>query len=308
VNAPPASHARHPLPVDWWLCAFNVAMAIIWTPLTPTHAAARLLVGAHLVSATLPWLLGWAPVPRARSLRLTYDAYPLAWMGAFWVELDLHTRLVNTARDDRMLLSLDHALFGSHLNQTWLATMHATGFSEVMHFFYFSYYLLLVGAPLYLILRGTQDQLREGVLRLVLAYLGCIIVHAWWPTIGPSVLPVRFPPSVSAGLFFRLNHWIQDGGDSLGTAFPSTHVAGAVTFAWIAWRFWRRRVAIAVSLVAVGIMGATVYTQNHFAVDSLAGALMGLTLQGLVGPMLATSAAWQEDPIVAVVAAEETSS
>ncbi len=294
--------------MDWWLCAFNVAMAVIWAPLAPTHAAARLLVGGHLLGATLPWLLGWAPAPSARSLRLTYDAYPLAWAAAFWVELDLHTRFVNTVPDDQVLLSLDRAVFGVHLNQTWLATMHTTAFSEVMHFLYFSYYLLLLGAPLVLILRGTQDQLREGVLRIVFAYLGCIIVHAWWPTIGPAVLSVRFPASVSAGWFFRVDHWIQDGGDSLGTAFPSTHVAGAVTFAWIAWRFWSRRVALGVTLCAVGIMGATVYTQNHFAVDSLAGGLLGLTLQSFVGPMLGTSEAWGSESTAPVAAVEEAGS
>ncbi len=283
--------SRHPLPVDWWLCAFNVAMAVIWAPLTPAHPTARLLLGSHLLAATLPMLLGWAPPPRGRSLHLVYDAYPLAWAAAFWMELDLHTRFVNTLRDDQALLSLDRAVFGVHLNQAWLANMHAAAFSELMYLLYLSYYLLLVGVPLILLFRGTEAQFREGVLRIVLAYLGCILVHAWWPTIGPGILPLRFPAPLSASWFFRLSHWIQDGGDSLGTAFPSTHVAGAVTFAWIAWRFWSRRVALALTLLAVGIMGAAVYTQNHFAVDSLAGALVGLTLQGVVVPRFTTPGA-----------------
>jgi len=282
------------VPLDWWLCAFNVVMAILWAPLVATHPAARLLLGSHLLAATLPMLLGWAPPPRARFLHLLYDGYPLAWVAAFWMELDLHTRLVNTLRDDQALLSLDHAVFGVHLNQTWLATMQAGALSELMYLLYLSYYLLLVGVPVFLLFRGTEAQLREGVLRIVLAYLGCILVHAWWPTIGPAVLPVQFPAPLGARWFFRLSHWIADSGDSLGTAFPSTHVAGAVTFAWIAWRFWSRHVALAVTLLAVGIMGAAVYTQNHFAVDSLAGALLGLALQGLVVPLLTKRAPAQE--------------
>src|SRR3981081_1881333 len=98
---------RHPLPVDWWLCAFNVAMAVIWTPFITAHPSARLLLGSHLVAAPLPWLLARAPAPQVRSLRLLYDAYPFAWIAAFWAELDLHTRLGTTLRDDRVLLSLD---------------------------------------------------------------------------------------------------------------------------------------------------------------------------------------------------------
>ena len=296
-----ARATRHPLPVDWWLCAFNLAMAAIWAPLAPAHPTARLLLGSHLLAATLPMLLGWAPPPSGRSLRLLYDAYPLAWAAAFWTELDLHTRFVNTLRDDQALLSLDRAVFGGHLNQAWLANMQAGALSELMYLLYLSYYLLLVGVPLFLFFRGTEAQVREGVLRIVLAYLGCILVHAWWPTIGPAVLPPQFPAPLSARWFFRLSHWIADGGDSLGTAFPSTHVAGAVTFAWIAWRFWKRRIAVGVTLLAVGIMGAAVYTQNHFAVDSLAGALMGLALQGLVVPLFTKPAVRAEEAAAAVV-------
>ncbi len=289
------------MPLDWWLCAFNIAMAVLWAPLVPAHPTARLLLGSHLLAATLPMLLGWAPPPRGRPLRIVYDAYPLAWAAAFWMELDQHTRLVNTLRDDQALLSLDRAVFGVHLNQTWLATMQAGALSELMYLLYLSYYLLLVGVPVFLLFRGTEAQLREGVLRIVLAYLGCILVHAWWPTIGPAVLPVQFPAPLGARWFFRLSHWIANGGDSLGTAFPSTHVAGAVTFAWIAWRFWSRHVALAVTLLAVGIMGAAVYTQNHFAVDSLAGALLGLALQGLVVPLLTRPRAPAEEAAATVI-------
>src|SRR5207244_11745606 len=98
----------------------------------------------------------------------------------------------------------------------------------------------------------------------------------------------------------RLSHWIADGGGSLGTAFPSTHVAGAVTFAWIAWRFWSREVALGVTLLAVGIMAAAVYTQNHFAVDSLAGALLGLALQGLVVPLFTRPRAPAEEAVTVI--------
>ena len=301
----PTHAPHHPLAVDWWLCAFNIAMAAIWAPLAPAHPTARLLLGCHLLAATLPMLLGWAPPPRARALRLVYDAYPLAWAAAFWTELDLHTRFVNTLRDDQALLSLDRAVFGGHLNQAWLAKMQAGALSELMYLLYLSYYLLLVGVPVFLFFRGTEAQVREGVLRIVLAYLGCILVHAWWPTIGPAVLPLQFPAPLSARWFFRLSHWIADGGDSLGTAFPSTHVAGAVTFAWIAWRFWSREVALGVTLLAVGIMAAAVYTQNHFAVDSLAGAPLGLALQGLVVPLYTKPGVRAEDAAPVVI--EESS-
>jgi membrane-associated phospholipid phosphatase len=83
---------------------------------------------------------------------------------------------------------------------------------------------------------------------------------------------------LAVGLVYRLNSWLRASGDSLGTSFPSSHVAGAVALAWSAWRFLSRRAAIVATITATLILFSTVYTRQHFAIDSLAGLVMALGL------------------------------
>ncbi|HXA96385.1 MAG TPA: phosphatase PAP2 family protein [Candidatus Dormibacteraeota bacterium] len=274
----------HPRAVDWMLAAYNLVMIGRWAPLVPQHETARWLVAVHSIALGVPWLLSRAPAPDHRWLRRFYECYPLVWICAFWRELDVHGRFVSNLPDDRALVWLDHAVFGLHLNSAWIEALPGRAFSEMMHLFYFSYYPLLIAAPVLLLLARRGAQRREGVLRIAAAYLACFCVYAWWPTTGPDFLHVVFPESVRGGLVFRLNHLIQDSGDSLGTAFPSSHVAGAVTVTWILWRLGYRRLGVVGIAITAGALGATVYTQNHFAVDAVAGLLLGLGVQGWVVP------------------------
>jgi len=81
-------------------------------------------------------------------------------------------------------------------------------------------------------------------------------------------------------------HEAGDFGDSMGTAFPSSHVAGSLTAAWAGWRWFSRPTAMLLALEAAGVVVATVYTQNHYAIDVLAGILWAVLLQLTVVPVL----------------------
>jgi membrane-associated phospholipid phosphatase len=98
----------------------------------------------------------------------------------------------------------------------------------------------------------------------------------------------RFAGPGAGGVFRALNDWLQANGDAAGTAFPSTHVAGAITLAWLGWRHCPRWCAWLLTFLALLVGPATVYTQNHFVLDAVTGAILGLVLQGLVVPALET--------------------
>ena len=78
-------------------------------------------------------------------------------------------------------------------------------------------------------------------------------------------------------------------GDSPGTAFPSSHVAGALTVAWFGCLWLGRAGAALLCVLATLVTVGTVYTGNHFAIDSLAGLLWGAGAQALIVPALARS-------------------
>jgi hypothetical protein len=59
-----------------------------------------------------------------------------------------------------------------------------------------------------------------------------------------------------------------------------------VTIAFLGWRWFPRGVAALLTLEALGVVVSTVYTQNHYGIDSLAGIVWALAIQLGVVPAL----------------------
>jgi membrane-associated phospholipid phosphatase len=270
--------------VDRLVAWFNAFAVLAWLPLAASPLG-RWMAATHLAALALPLLLRRAGY-LSRPVAVLLEVYPLLWIGAFWSSLGLRHELVPTANNDRLAALLDRALFGEHLNLSWGAHMPAGWLSETMHGFYFAYYALLVGIPALLLLSSCRYTVRDLSLRLAATYLLCFTIYLVFPVVGPLEMYPRFEAGVSTGVFFRLNAGIRGIGDSLGTAFPSSHVAGTVTLAWIAWRRCRRWIAWCCSGVAAMVTLATVYTQNHFAIDALAGLAIAALAQSVLVPLL----------------------
>jgi membrane-associated phospholipid phosphatase len=162
--------------------------------------------------------------------------------------------------------------------QVWL--------SELMHFVYFLYYLLIALPPLALAVRGRTGALQDAALRMMATYLACYLAYIAFPVDGPAqFVPLHRGPHTD-GFWYQLVYGAVERGDSRGTAFPSSHVAGIVTIATVGWLHFPRSVAGLLAAEAAGVVLATVYTQRHYAIDTLAGAALGLAMQALVVPLL----------------------
>jgi hypothetical protein len=264
--------------VDYCVALYNIVLVVIWAPLAATEPTARWLMAAHGAALGLLWLLPRVNDDSHVLVRVARRVYPLVWMAVFWQELGLHTALVGTAPNDVFVAALDRRLLGTHLNLVWMPAMPHLWFGEVMQFFYFSYYVLLIGVPAYLLARSGVEARRDTVLRVSAVYLACFVIYALAPAVGPLGAFPRFA-GAEHGWFRAVNDALHAAGDAMGTAFPSSHVAGAVTMAWLARRHgpgWLGRLAVT---LACGVVPATVYTQHHFAVDALAGGALALGVQ-----------------------------
>jgi membrane-associated phospholipid phosphatase len=276
------------LPVDGIVAAYNLLLAVVWAALAPRFAPAPALAAAHLAGASLLLMLRRRP----RLSQLTgwlREYYPLLWVIGFWLELDYLLPLLHPAFFDPFVRRLDVVLFGASWSTEWSARAPSAWLSEPMHLLYMLFPLVAV-PPLWFGLTGRRDALRDVTMRLTLCYLACCLVYLRVPVLGPHAATLGGAP-VARGMFRHLagdyallGEWV---GDPPGTAFPSFHVAGAVVTAWVAWRWWRPAVAAAVTAAAAGISISTVYTQNHYVLDAVAGATIALLLQVLVAPALA---------------------
>jgi len=273
-------------PVDVLVAVYNVVLAGVW--FSQGAGTAPVLGTAHLALAALPLLLSRVETARqAAPVRALREVYPLLLLGFFWTELGWLFDARRPAFHDDRIAAVDLAWFGEHLNLTWMPAMPALWFSELMHFLYFSYYLAAFLPPVYLAAFGSRSAAADGVFRLLATYLSCFLWYLVFPVVGPAELSPHYEGSLTQGFFYGVTHGARAAGDSLGTAFPSSHVAGVVTAAIIAWRWLPRPVAWLLIADSVGVMGAAVYTQNHYAIDVVAGLAWAVGLQLAVIPLAA---------------------
>jgi membrane-associated phospholipid phosphatase len=273
-------------PVDWLLAAYNGTLAVLWAGLWDRAWYALPVATAHAAAACLPALLARLPRNTPRPLGLLREAYPLLWIPGLWLGLGPLIAGLHEATIDPSILALDLAVFGVHLDRVWMPAMPQMWFSEIMHFAYYAYLPLIFLPPIVLLARGRTPAFRDMTLRLIATYLFCYLFYLALPTVGPHEFGQPFQGGLSDGFFYQLGAGAHSSGNVRGAAFPSSHVAGAVTIAWVAWRWLPRSVAVLLTIEAVGVMMSTVYTQNHYGVDSIAGLAWALLIQLWVVPLL----------------------
>jgi len=260
--------------------AYNLLLALLWAP----HNLA--FAGAHIAAAVLPPLL--APTPFA-------DSYPAFAVIGIWTEMGAILPLLHpdgaagAAARDAAALRLDALVFGTHWHTEWIARMPWGWLSSLMYAAYCSYYALLLGLPFVFWLLRHREALADLAFRILLVYAACAVCYLVFPVIGPAPLP-PVADAVRHGAFFEMSAAVQRAGDSLGTSLPSTHAAGSMTIALAAWRWLPRPLALGTLGVAVAIALATVYTQNHYAIDAVAGVVLAVCLQTIVSRLPAAPA------------------
>lgn len=282
-------------PVDRLLAVFNVIMAAVWLNGVDRWGYGQVLAVVHMVAAGLPLLLRRASTLSGPG-RVLRQLYPMVWLMAFWTEVDFVRRLLHDRAYDALIIRLEDSLFGIHLHEVWMPRMHDLWISEILHMAYFAYYFVLAVPVVWLLLRGRQEALMDTLFRLMATLTVCFLFYLLMPVDGPRHTGAVFDGPNARGLFARLVDLVAvEHGESLGAAFPSSHVAASVTVAWVARHHLPRWAFRVLALEAVGVFLATFYTQQHYAIDALAGVLLALVLQGLLVP-LALASARARDP------------
>ena len=177
------------------------------------------------------------------------------WLaGAFMILLPMYFAIgLQTANQVHYqpFVSLDHAM---PLSPRWMLV-------------YGSLYMAGFLLPL-VVVRGRElfeQALKAYLFVMLVAYLGFLA----YPTIAPHGEPLRITgfASWSLQLFYDLD---QPYG-----CFPSLHVAYAFVGALACYRM-HRGVGLAAATWAVLIGVSTVYTKQHYVVDAIAGAMLGV--------------------------------
>jgi membrane-associated phospholipid phosphatase len=229
------------------------------------------LVALHVaVLAVAMWAIGADQGFR----RGVGDLLPLIVAPLLYGEIPALIAAVGSGYHDVAVQGWEAAVFGGQVSQSFAAAVPIEWVSELLHAGYLAYYPLIFVPPLLLWARRERYGFAQTILALTVTFLVCWAFYIVWPVQGPRYL-WGAPAGVPDGFFRRIDVGLLAAGSSRGAAFPSSHMAVSAAQAVMAWRWQRRPVAWAISIVAVLIGVGAVYGGFHYGVDMIAGAVLG---------------------------------
>ncbi|MBD3237002.1 MAG: phosphatase PAP2 family protein [Candidatus Eisenbacteria bacterium] len=238
----------------------------------------------HFGGLLLVSLLHFAPRaghPLWRFVRHWYIFFGLPFLYGALRHLN---RLLSLDFFDGEVVRVEEAIFGCQPSQILHQLLPFGSLSEFLHLSYLLYLALipLVGFSLYY--AGRRAAHREFATTALSAYFTCYLLFILLPVRGPFHYFGPLDPPPVGGFFASLVHDMLHGASSVGTAFPSSHVAAAVAI-WLVSRRHQPVISKIVGVLALGILVGTVYGGFHYAVDAAVGLLVGIAI-GLLGPRL----------------------
>jgi membrane-associated phospholipid phosphatase len=247
-----------------YLAGTGILLLIGHSRVRPAGIAAHFAMLAAIAAATwLPsvprWLRAWAPL---LALLFLYSELPMV------IRAVGHEQLF-----DAIVGRWELAVFGSQPAVDWAARWPSRIASELLHAAYLSYYAIIFAVPLALYFSRRRDEFTEAVFILMVTFVACFICYIAFPVAGPRYA-WRSPPDASAGTIRSLVVWLLEARSSRGTAFPSSHVAVAVTQSILAMRYFGGR-GIPIAILTMGLALGAIYGGFHYAIDVIAGALFG---------------------------------
>ncbi len=248
-----------------------------------------LLVIAVLPPRGAPWegpraTDGWFRHVRG-GLRFLRYTYLLPLVLPFFEEVQQTVKAVFPAAPywfEPYLYEADRWLFGelpAVLMNGWVGMPQ----DEILHFFYFSYYLILISAPIIAWFgpKGFHGRPPGPAFSMLMtsaltSFILCFIWYPWLTARGPWENPELMAGMTPfQGIVFQpIMEFIVERGAVSGGCFPSSHVAGSWGMVF-GLALYHRRAALLAGFLATGMSFACVYARYHHAVDVPAGFVAG---------------------------------
>jgi membrane-associated phospholipid phosphatase len=224
----------------------------------------------------------WPRSPVVRGLR---ETVPL--VACLMIYTNLHDTIgfVNPHDVHRHLVALDQAIFGVQ-PCVWAERLITPSRTELMQFFYMSFFWIAPSTSLVLLLQRRWGAFRTATIGIIACFYIGYALYIAFPAAPPRLVlvaeftknlrgyPVGFS-KLSAEAFSLLPV------DSRA-AFPSLHTAASLVALVFAWRYARCWFWILLPFV-LGLWTSTIYLRHHYFVDLVAGWLLA-PVAVVVGP------------------------
>lgn len=240
------------------------------------------LLAMHLLIGALIYLFTRLPSEHGVTAVLR-DLYPLLLLLPLYGEIGFLSAQVGrevVLAHDVTAQRWEAALFGGQPSFDWIRRSPSVWWSAVFHLAYFAYYAIVVLGPLLLFLRGRRPAARNVLFATMVAFVACYALFVLYPVAGPYYAFSQPTGPVRDVWAARLVYGVLSFGSSFGAAFPSSHVAATIAATLGMLQYWRTLGWAFVGLAILLTVG-TVYCQMHYAIDAIAGVVVGVSAWGV---------------------------
>ncbi len=259
--------------LDWGVLAYVVIAALVAIGRIGRIPGVAWSLVADGLAVVVVLLLARPGLGRfGRGLR---EVYPLILVVIFYGALDLLTGHGGIPTHEPTIQRWELAVFGEQVSHTWWRHHPSQFWSTLLHAVYASYYLIVAAGPIWFLARGDRPNLRRTVAAISATYGICFVIFLLYPVAGPNYEFPRPSAAFTANLPAHLVYSLLQRGSSYGAAFPSSHVAAALTAALVSFRGSRALGAVLL-VPALLLPVAVVYIQMHYGMDAIAGVLLAL--------------------------------
>jgi membrane-associated phospholipid phosphatase len=259
--------------VDWGVLGYTAISSAVAIARLPRIPGVGWVLVANALMIPLVLLLNRPGLGRfGRGLA---EVYPLILGIIFYGALDNLTGHGAVATHETAVQHWETLLFGGQPSRTWWQHHPSQFWSTLLHSVYGSYYFIVAAGPIWFLARGEQGNLRRAVAAISATYGICFVIFLLYPVAGPNY---EFPKPSAEFLNNPAAHLVYallQRGSSYGAAFPSSHVAAALVAAFVTW-LGARKLGLILAVPSVLLVVAVVYTQMHYAMDSLAAVVVAV--------------------------------
>ena len=203
------------------------------------------------------------------------------WWAYMWSGRMLRAFHSPTFSYDPQIIAFEEKWFGQP--SLWWARKGAPWVTELMQFFYFTYFFYTFGLGLYLHYHQRIEDFQAMTFATAFGYLISYTFFAITPAKGPRWALIEaglLSPSEQRQKGYAFTRVVEaimyDDVAHKGGAMPSAHSATAVVFLFWCWCIWGWEGGIPALIIAGGMWLGAVYGRYHYVLDVIVGALLGI--------------------------------
>lgn len=219
------------------------------------------------------------------------------FLALIWWYPETYTFCSQFDYQDHIFAEIDYRIFGFQPALVFDQVLSSTFWYEFFNMGYYSYYYLMVATVMYYFL-AKYDDMQRATFVFFASFFLFYLVFDFLPVAGPqyyycangtdlasqAVFPQMHDyfrlhreilPLEVRGFFSKMVLAAQETGENPTAAFPSSHVGMTIVTMLLAWQSGSKRLFWILFPFAIILFFSTVYVKAHYAIDSVAGLVVG---------------------------------